>query len=143
MVLSRPTKTSELTVVLILVGINAFLALLSLFRAAWRPYRLSHFNALPINLFYEPKDQFPIFLWRNIENLRSWKSHFFLSQRFWFIHLFFALSSWKSVIIDKLAWMGLNFDDYSGVQLNRLGRVSPRKSRLLCSTKGVENRIEL
>ena len=38
----------------------------------------------------------------------------FFSRPFWFV---FASSAWKSVKIYRLAWMGLNFDDYPGFQL--------------------------
>ena len=51
--------------------------------------RLSHINALCINLSYSLKDQSLKFLQKSIENWRSWKSQFFLSQPFllffWFI----------------------------------------------------------
>ena len=57
-----------------------FTPFLSLRWTAWWPYRLSHINALRINLSYLPKDQSLRFSRKNTENWSSWGMTFF-----WFL----------------------------------------------------------
>ena len=57
---------------------------LSLRLTAWWPYKLSHINALWINLSYSPKDQSLKSLQKNIDVWRSWKWHF-LVFGFWLL----------------------------------------------------------
>ena len=64
---------------------------------AWQPYRLSHVDALHINLSYWPKNQ----------SLKLPRKN----------STFFCFIPWKLVKVSCVARMGRNFDDYSGFQL--------------------------
>ena len=111
--LHTPSFGLEITIKCIF---SNFCLCLSLHQTVWQPYRLSHINALSINLSYPPKDQSLKFSLKDIENWRSWKSQFF-----WVSHfiLFFASSPWKSVNIYGVGRMGQKFDDYPGFQSMR------------------------
>ena len=76
-----------------------------------------------INLSYSTKDQSLKFWRKNIENCQFWKTQFFWGCN---LDFFFASSLWKSVKIYRVhtAWMGLNFDDYPAMHINKLYSVS-------------------
>ena len=61
-----------------------FSSKLTLCRTAWQPYRLSHINALCINLSYSPKDQSLKFKKKCIGNWWIWKTQFFWVSHFGF-----------------------------------------------------------
>ena len=56
---------------------------------------------------------------RNIENWWAWKTQLLWVATFWFIFQKMLLLHHSLVKIYRLAWMGLNFDDYCGFQLKR------------------------
>lgn len=98
------------------LGAWSFSSLLNLCQTARQPNRLSHINALQINLCYIPKDQSLKFLQKNIENWQSWKSQFFWIDHFDFFFkqkYFFASSLPKSVTIYVIPRIWQNFVVYS------------------------------
>ena len=52
-------------------------------RTSWQPYRLSHIDALHINLSYWPKDQSLKFSQKKIEIWRFWKTLFLFESALW------------------------------------------------------------
>ena len=93
-----------------------FTPFLSLRQTAWWPYRLSHINALCINLSYSPQGPIP-----KIFGKRYWELEELKISGFWVGHFsknitFFSSSPWKSVKVSWVARMGPNFNDYPGFQ---------------------------
>ena len=92
--------------------LGGFACFSTLHRTTWWPYRLSHINALHINLSY-PHKTIP---WSSCkkywefggsESLSFFESAI-MNFCFWF-DFFFAVTPWKSVKIHRVEWMGLNF----------------------------------
>ena len=84
---------------------------LSLCRTAWWSYRLSHIDAICINLSYSPKNQSVKFSRKNIENWGYLKNSVFLGRPFWKFFCKKKIASFlsKSVTNQRVPWMGLNF----------------------------------
>ena len=59
---------------------NLWLIFMGLRRTTWRPYRLSHIDALRINQSYYPKDQSVKFWQKLLSFWRCWKTQFFFES---------------------------------------------------------------
>ena len=96
------------------------------FFVCFRPYvgqpddqicRVSHINALSINLSYWPKDQILKFSRNNMyRELAVLKNLIFLSRPFWFFFTHPHENQSQIMTMWYLEWLGLYFFDYDGLQ---------------------------